>query len=338
MVPSGGDLPLLFIENQGQAPAGVSHFIQGSQNSVFFGSSGLTLALTQPNRSVQVSFAGAAPTAPTAVDRSDTSLNYLLGAETGWHRNVPVGTSLEYANLWPGIDLVYTGTGSALKYTFHVHPGADPSQIALAYQGATALRTTGRGDLEVVTGDSSFVDERPVAWQDVAGVRVPVDVRHQVDSDGFTARLPVGAYDRTQELVVDPTILIYAGYFGGPGDDSGTSIAVDGESAVYITGDTTSAGLSNGALAVFDPTYNAGKDVYVAKVRPDGSGFVYVTYIGGSGEDAARAIAVDGDGSACVAGGTGRWTSRCRRRAFTTAFRPRPASRTPSSSSSTRRA
>jgi hypothetical protein len=54
---------------------------------------------------------------------------------------------LTYQNLWPGIDLAYRGTGGRLKYEFVVQPGADPSQIRLAYHGASDLRIDPSGDL-----------------------------------------------------------------------------------------------------------------------------------------------------------------------------------------------
>src|SRR4051794_2944190 len=304
------DLPLLFIENQGQAAAGVTHYLQGSQSSVSFGLSGLELALPGPDRRLRVGFAGANPTRPQGTGPSGTSVNYLVGDAAGWRRDVPATTSLRYDDLWPGIDLVYAGAGSHLKYTLYVHPGADPGQIALSYQGANGLRVTGQGDLEVGVGSETFLDERPVAWQEIGGARVPVAVEHTVDAGNgegtFTSRFAVGGHDDTHELVIDPTVGVYAGYLGGAGDDIGTSIAVDGESAAYITGDTASLGISPpSAIAVFDQTYNGGsRDAFVAKVRPDGSGFEYVTYVGGTGDDASRGIAVDGDGSAYITGGT----------------------------------
>ena len=47
--------------------------------------------------------------------------------------------SVAYRELWPGIDLVYSGTFERLKYAFEVKPGADPEQIRLAYPGAGRL-------------------------------------------------------------------------------------------------------------------------------------------------------------------------------------------------------
>ncbi len=248
-------------------------------------------------------FEGATPTRPQGVGDSGTTVNYLIGPEDQWRLGVPATTSLEYRDLWPGIDLLYTGSASHLKYAFHVRPGADPAQIALAYEGASRLHVTDSGDLEVVTATTSFLDERPVAWQDVDGERRPVAVRHEVD--GFTARLPVGGYYPGRELVIDPTVEIYAGYLPGEGDDAAYGVAVDGDGAVYLAGDTISTGFSVPLwTGVFDFSANGILDAFAAKVAPDGSAYAYVNFIGGSKDDAARAIAVDGDGSAYVTGST----------------------------------
>jgi hypothetical protein len=54
-----------------------------------------------------------------------------------------------------------------------------------------------------------------------------------------------------------------------------------------------------------DVTFNGGfQDTFVAKVKADGSGLVYAGYIGGTGNDIGRGIAVDGAGNAYVTGET----------------------------------
>ena len=64
---------------------------------------------------------------------------------------MPSYAKVLYRELWPGIDLVYAGTGGQLKYTFLVQPGADPSRIRLAWRGAEAVSLNAAGQLEVST-------------------------------------------------------------------------------------------------------------------------------------------------------------------------------------------
>ncbi len=84
------------------------------------------------------------------------------------------------------------------------------------------------------------------------------------------------------------TQVVYGTYLGGANTSSGLAIAVDGQGAAYVTGQTT------GSLG----------DAFVAKVAPDGSALQYFTNLGGKGEDIGSGIAVDSRGNAYVVGAT----------------------------------
>jgi hypothetical protein len=104
------------------------------------------------------------------------------------------------------------------------------------------------------------------------------------------------------KLTPDGSGVAYTTYLGGFGVDSGAGIAVDSAGAAYIIGYTES----------FDfPTQRALRgslsgpgDAFVAKLQPSGELF-YSTYLGGSGYDSGKGIAVDGAGAAIVTGTTG---------------------------------
>jgi hypothetical protein len=101
--------------------------------------------------------------------------------------------------------------------------------------------------------------------------------------------------------------LVYSTYLGGSGEDQGHGIAVDGAGNAYVTGWT----INFGPFTPF-PTANplqanngGGLDAFVTKINAAGSALVYSTYLGGSGEEFGRGIAVDGSGNAYVTGFTG---------------------------------
>jgi hypothetical protein len=105
--------------------------------------------------------------------------------------------------------------------------------------------------------------------------------------------------------------LVYSTYLGGSQDDFGTAIAVqtpitpiatDGASSAYITGWTFSSNFPT-SKNKFQSNSRGGFDAYVTKLSATG-GLDYSTYLGGSGDDFATAIAVDGSGNAYVAGQT----------------------------------
>jgi hypothetical protein len=105
----------------------------------------------------------------------------------------------------------------------------------------------------------------------------------------------------------DGTGLVYAGYIGGPGDETGYGIALDAAGNAYVTGVTT---IITGYIDTFpvivgpDLIRNGIFDAFVAKVKADGTGLVYAGYIGGSGIEFGEGIAVDSDGNAYVTGYT----------------------------------
>src|SRR5262249_31382424 len=59
--------------------------------------------------------------------------------------------------------------------------------------------------------------------------------------------------------------------------------------------------LGNGAFPTQDPFQSSlagGFDAFVTKIKPDGSGIIYSTYLGGSSDDQALGVAVDSAGAA----------------------------------------
>ena len=106
------------------------------------------------------------------------------------------------------------------------------------------------------------------------------------------------------KLSADGSTLEYATYLGGDSNEEGHGIAVDGAGNAYVTGWTAQGTFdfptTGGAFA---ETYNGGNwDAFVTKLNPTGSALVYSTFLGGSGDDKGRGIAVDSAGQAYVTG------------------------------------
>jgi len=114
-----------------------------------------------------------------------------------------------------------------------------------------------------------------------------------------------GAYDAfVTKLNASGSAALYSTYLGGSGDDQGSNLALDGSGAAYITGKTSSTNFIT-TTAALQGSYGGGPyDAFVTKLNTSGGGPVYSTYLGGSGDDQAWGIAVDGSGAAYVAGQT----------------------------------
>jgi len=109
--------------------------------------------------------------------------------------------------------------------------------------------------------------------------------------DGFVAKLNSSG------------TLVYSSYLGGNGIDQGYGIAVDASGAATIAGATASTDFPV-TSGVVQSARHGFSDVFIARVNPAGSSLLYSTYLGGSGENYAFALALDSSGNAYVTGVT----------------------------------
>ena len=109
--------------------------------------------------------------------------------------------------------------------------------------------------------------------------------------------------------------LQYSSYLGGSGDDVGYSIQLDAAANAYVVGATNSTNfpVKNGSYQT-KCGLTAGGDCSTAFLSvlnqpglPPGTGYIYSTYLGGSGGlgEAAYGVALDSNNNAYVAGITG---------------------------------
>src|SRR5579863_3454216 len=95
----------------------------------------------------------------------------------------------------------------------------------------------------------------------------------------------------------------YSTEFGGAGT-YGQAIAVDGVGDAYVTGTsyaTTVPGMPGGSA---QPANKGAGDAYVAKINPNATAYGYFTFLGGTGLDQGKAIAIDSSNEVFVAGQT----------------------------------
>ena len=181
-------------------------------------------------------------------------------------------------------------TGSALVYSTFLG-GSNPDY-------ATGIALDAAGDAFVV-GVTASPDFRVAGTPLQATFHGPAFTGNGViQGDGFVAKLnPAGS------------ALLYSTYLGGSGADFPTGVAVNAAGNAFVTGDTTSfnfpiAGTPFQSVSHGGTTSDEFGDAFVSKVNPTGSALVYSTYLGGHGDEASEAIAVDTAGNAYVAGFT----------------------------------
>ncbi|HEY3128758.1 MAG TPA: SBBP repeat-containing protein, partial [Acidobacteriota bacterium] len=113
--------------------------------------------------------------------------------------------------------------------------------------------------------------------------------------------------------------LVYSTFLGGGLADEGRGIALDPSGNIYVTGTTQSTNFP--VMNAFQPTSRGGfREAFVAKLNATGSALVYSSYIGGSDQEIATAIAVDLAGNAYLTGYTQSADFPTTAGAFQTAF------------------
>jgi Beta-propeller repeat len=300
-------LPVSFVENRGQTDPSVRYYALGDGYAFYMTPSEVMLTFANQDDGVALAlqFLGSnRGVEPQGAARTAGVINHLRGSDSSeWHTQIPQFRDVVYPDLWRGIDLQLREQSGVLKYEFHVQPGASPSDIRLAYDGADALGLSSAGGLQISTPIGILEDSVPLSYQTVGGVQQQVPSSYVLgDGDGFS--FAVGDYRRDHELVIDPGVQ-YATFLGGSSDEKPASIAVDAGGNAYIGGTTQSPNFPT-TTGAFDRTGAAQNfaDAFVTKLNPAGTALVYSTFVGGSDMEFANGLAIDSSGSAYVTGQT----------------------------------
>ena len=303
-----GGLPLMFETNRGQVADGRVRFISRNKGyTLFLTPDGATLSLRSgPNggANIRMRLDGADKSARLSGEGElKGRVNYIRGRDPrSWQTGVETFGSVRYRDVYKGVDLVYYGKQGDVEYDFVVAPGADPKVIRFTLEGAP-VSLNGEGELVLRASGGALTMKKPTLYQHIGGVRREVQGVYALGEDGAVS-FRVGGYDRSRPLVIDP-VLSYATFFGGDFDNTyENDIAVDSQGSVYVVGFTNSPEIfptTPGAFRRSDTEQDG--DAFVAKLTPDGSSFVYATFIGSA---YGRSIAVDSAGNAYVTGLAGK--------------------------------
>ncbi len=330
-----GKLPLSFEENVGQTAQEVRYVSHGAGYELFLTPREAVLALRTPvsydlsprhrfktaralrqaSRArtiavVRMRLKGANPSAGiSGMDKLPKRTNYFIGGDPQkWHTDVPSYGRVKYADIYPGVDLVFYGHQRQLEYDFVVAPGADPKAIRLDLQGARKLRISARGDVVLSVPDGEVVLQKPVVYQMVKGERHEIAGRYAL-AKHHQVTFSVPSYDRSEPLVLDP-VLNYSTYLGGSSDEGaspGLGIAVDSTGNAFVAGTTFSNDFPTTSSG-FDPSPPASGAtlgaVFVTEMNPTGTAELYSTYLAGNTGELGVALALDPTGKIYVTGQT----------------------------------
>lgn len=308
-----------FEVNVGQEDSEVKFSARGNDYRIFLTEEGARFTLGYGAKAATSSFAmkfRGANIAPhvSGLEKLSRTTNYFVGRDPSkWRTNASNYAKVEYAAIYPGIDLVYYGKDHELEYDLIVQPTARPSDIGIVFSGSGCtpkIHLDLHGDLTVRTLDGEVRMHRPVVYQrgrNNEEVRIRA---HYVISQGAERSIKknqevavrVGDYDRSKPLIVDP-VVTFSTFLGGTQSDTAKAVAVDSTGNVYVVGGTFSTDFptSNPIQATMHGTNG---DAFVTKINAAGTAILYSTYLGGNFTQQANGVAVDSAGNAYVVGQT----------------------------------
>ncbi|MBN1213533.1 MAG: SBBP repeat-containing protein [candidate division Zixibacteria bacterium] len=233
------------------------------------------------------------PTLPLIIDPVLVFSTYMGGSVEDWGLDIAVDDNsnvyvvgMTYSSDFPTENpLIDTITGSSdafmtkLKATgdefiYSTYLGGDGFDFGLA------LTIDGDGNIYLtgVTYAADFPTESPLQGT------------YGGNGDAFVVKL-----NNTGES------LIFSTYLGGGSYDSGEDIILDANGNIYVTGGTDSE-----SFPTQDPLFNNQllRDAFISKITPDGSSFVFSTYLGGERGDFGKALCLDADTNIIILGST----------------------------------
>ncbi|MFA6056896.1 MAG: gliding motility-associated C-terminal domain-containing protein [Taibaiella sp.] len=231
----------------------------------------------------KVNFSGAnTPTFEGSQQRSHYHNYFIDNDPSRWKGHVGLYGNVRYKNIYNGTDLVIYSTNSqSAKYDFVVKAGADPSQIAMTFDGITPEMDQ-QGNLHIKTSVNEITEKAPYTYQVINNQKVVVPSKYKLVKGVLSFEFPQG-YNTAYDLVIDP-ILVFASFSGSTG-----SSAFYAHSTTYdILGNTYTAALSSGTgwpttTGAYQTTYPGSQTASITKINATGSAIVYATYFGGTG-------------------------------------------------------
>ncbi len=229
---------------------------------------------------------------------------YTTGDADHGITNVHTYKTITYKEIYPNIDMVLRAIPTGMKYEFIVHPGGNISDIKMQWDGLEGIKKLKDSKIEYSFALGKMSEEKPVSFQ--GKNIIETDFNQHSNLVGFK----VNRYDKSKDLVIDPT-LIWGTYFGGTSDDESHGVATDPAGNIFITGHTGSTRYIATPGAYI--TYFAGTDDdnddslgledgddfggFLSKFDPNGK-LIWSTYYNAD----CYHVAVDNQGSAYITG------------------------------------
>jgi hypothetical protein len=220
---------------------------------------------------------------------------YITGTCVGDSINSPFPTTPDAARPTPGLAFLtkISNDGSRILYSTYLDGGGGSDLLLFKVPAGIALDSAGN---IYVAGSTEAV-----IFPATPGAVIPKP------PDLSTAGGFLTKYDPAGRIVYSTLLMGPSDQGSGSGYSAAGGVAVDGQGVAYVVGETRTSlfPTTNDAAQPHHANDNGQPDGFLAAVAPDGSSFVYSTYLGGNVDDYAMGVAIDAQGRAHVVGTTG---------------------------------
>ena len=303
-----------FVENLGQWPEGVQCRAEIADGLVYLQNDGITyqfwdkeLLAAKHNgtsndtvlncHNVKLYFEKANPHPLVVKEEAfETFYNFYKGNDPSkWAAGALAYQKITYYSLYDRIDLVVESTLFGFKYSFIVHPGGNPDDIKLRFEGASDITLDEVGGLRVTTTLSTIAEEKPVSFQN----GFETEIKTEFDLDINTVGFILEEYDPSQTLTIDPSV-IFSALSLSVSDNWGFTATYDEDGNGYSGGTVYDGGGYIATIGSYQRVFKGGpllddqaRDCGIFKLSADGKRLIYATYYGGSGNEQPHSLVVN---------------------------------------------
>ncbi|MCK6469305.1 MAG: SBBP repeat-containing protein [Candidatus Brocadia sinica] len=245
------------------------------------------------------------------MDKTATKVSYFKGSDASkWKQGISTYDVVTLGEVYKGIDVTLKAYGNNVEKLFCVKPGANSDQIKIKLGGARELRVNKDGQLEAETELGPVKFTKPVAYQEIDGKKVDVEVDYTILNPNSKIQNPksaygfkVASYDKTKDLIIDPLLAsTFLGEYYFQQLSYNDTIALDASGNVYVTGETVSSNFPT-TPGAYDTSID-GFDVFVSKLDGGLTTLLASTFLGGSQGEGGPSLVLDTSGNVYVTGGT----------------------------------
>jgi gliding motility-associated-like protein len=188
---------------------------------------------------------------------------------------------ITYKNMYPFIDIeyVFQENKRGIKYSIILHPGANPNQLQVKFDGTEGITKDRDGNIIIRSDFGDFKEYAPISfYEDNTSITSAFVVNKNTVAFTLDKKMlsPEGFVPKEHTLIIDPWVLTPT----VPVANKVFEIGKDTLNNVYIFGGTSDASVQKyNSAGVLQWTYNTGWDgtVYYGDMAVSANGLIYLS-------------------------------------------------------------